>query len=142
MEALREQLRRHKNTRSWVTCEHKVPELDDADRSLRDGIDLQGRVAEALLGYADAVSAAFEALVRAHAALEEGGLGQVEEAAPLCRALLHGFREASALARDLAAGLQVPLEAQAVAVVGHWLDEDPVAGDWGSLGKLAELQRD
>jgi hypothetical protein len=37
--------------------------------------------------------------------------------------------------------LQVPLAAQAAAVVGHWLDEDPVAEDWGSLGKLAKLQR-
>jgi len=72
---------------------------------------LQSRITDALLGYAEAVACAFEALLKAQTALEDGGIYQIDEVAILAKALLQGARDAYSSAREMVAGVQVPLEA-------------------------------
>jgi len=64
-----------------------------------------------LLGYAEAVAGAFEALLKAQTALEDGGIYEIDEVATLAKALLQGVRDAYSSARETVAGVQVPLEA-------------------------------
>lgn len=119
MDSLKEKLRKHRSTRDWVAREPTPTPagLDDSERSLRRGLELQSRLADALLGYAEAVAGAFEALLRAHSALEEEGVFQVDEAAAIAKALLQGFRDAHAVAHRMAEGVRVPLEAHRATLV-------------------------
>mmetsp|Transcript_21150 Transcript_21150/g.58648 ORF Transcript_21150/g.58648 Transcript_21150/m.58648 type:complete len:326 (-) Transcript_21150:262-1239(-) len=123
MQALKNELRKHRSTRSWVSADKpSVPELEDSERNLREGLQAQGFIADALLGYTDAVAGAFEALLQAHAALEEGGIAQVAEAVPTVKALIQCFRDAHLLTRSSVQDMQVPLEAHKASLMACFDD--------------------
>jgi hypothetical protein len=136
MESLRGHLRSHRTTRAWVAEEAAVPvPIDDGERAIREALALQSRITDALLGYAEAVAGAFEALLKAQTALEDGGIYEIDEVATLAKALLQGVRDAYSSARETVAGVQVPLEAHKATLVA--CEEDLSKADIAE----AEVQR-
>jgi len=136
METLRGHLRSHRTTRAWVAEEAAVPvPIDDSERAIREALALQSRITDALLGYAEAVAGAFEALLKAQTALEDGGIYQIDEVATLAKALLQGVRDAFSSARETVAGVQVPLEAHRATLTA--CEEDLCKADIAE----AEVQR-
>lgn len=107
-------LLKHHTTRKLV----KVisPELDQVqrddqlDHELREGLQWQQCLVDALLTYSDAVSAAFESLAQAQEALMEGGIDMVEDAAPLAGALARSAREARSFVHNVVSQKRGPLE--------------------------------
>lgn len=109
--ALVDKLRRHALTRGLVQGQQLPLELDQGEQELRKGLDLQRRVADALLAYAGTVARAFEAVLHALEALEDAGIDEFEDAAPLAGSLLHGARKAHEVMQGLLEEFMVPLEA-------------------------------
>mmetsp|Transcript_101119 Transcript_101119/g.286618 ORF Transcript_101119/g.286618 Transcript_101119/m.286618 type:complete len:436 (+) Transcript_101119:115-1422(+) len=104
-------LRKHKSTRRLAAPVKNELQLEDWETELRQGLDWQRRVADALPGYAEAVACAFEQLACAHQALDEGCIGGVgEDINAMAKSLLRGLQEAHAATRAMAEKMRIPLE--------------------------------
>lgn len=92
----------------------KVEQQTNADDALesegRADLEWQRTLVDSLLNYVGAISMAFDAMHQAHAALEAGGIDDVESAAPLARALFNALREASSVIREDVDKHRGPLE--------------------------------
>merc|ERR1719410_2483393 len=108
MECLRSRLQRHQTIRRFFPL-HGAGDSED-EGNLRAGLEVQRRACKALATYCDGIRAAFEAMMKAHEALTEGGLCELEEVRETAEALLNGFRGAHDKTADIAKGLRVPLE--------------------------------
>jgi len=108
MECLRSRLHRHQTIRRLLP-RHEECNYED-DENLRSGLEVQRRASKALATYCDNVIVAFKAMLKAHEALTEGGLCELEEVRETADALLSGFRGAHAKAVEMAKDLRVPLE--------------------------------
>jgi len=106
---LKGRLENHRKTSSLVTPSKLEPDPDVVDTDVREGLTTQRRLSAALIRYSSAVALAFEALLCAQEALDDEGIGDIEQAGPIAELLLDGLRKAQAMTRDMATAVSVPL---------------------------------
>merc|ERR550532_3873186 len=103
-------LQKHRTTRSLVTPIKPEPDTEVVDTDVRESLTAQRRLGAALIRYSSAVALAFEALLCAQEALDDEGIGEIEQAGPIAELLLDGLRKAQAMTRDMATAVSVPLD--------------------------------
>lgn len=90
-------LRRHMKE----AAETENPDIDETEAESRRDFEWQRRFAHALHGYAASVKNAFAALQQVHELLEENGVDEFSDVAPVAQALLRGCKDAHNCARDV-----------------------------------------
>eukprot|EP00420_Gonyaulax_spinifera_P003590 CAMPEP_0197933136 /NCGR_PEP_ID=MMETSP1439-20131203/109651_1 /TAXON_ID=66791 /ORGANISM="Gonyaulax spinifera, Strain CCMP409" /LENGTH=337 /DNA_ID=CAMNT_0043555951 /DNA_START=31 /DNA_END=1041 /DNA_ORIENTATION=+ len=115
--SLSKKLQKHRTIRRLLSQNEHDPSPEGIDEDARKELNIQHRVSIALSRYITAVAAACEALFNAQVALDEGGIGELVEAAPVAAGLLEGLRQAQELTQQLAAAMGVPLDIHSRTVV-------------------------